>query len=48
MEGHSVGLFLLAAQMLCSHINASSLKGVTIAEREGIRHNPFSKDERQI
>ncbi len=48
MEGHSAGLFLLAAQTLCSHIKASSLKGVTIAEREVIRHNPFSKDERQI
>ncbi len=35
-------LFLLGAQMLCSHIKASSLKGVTIAEREVIRHNPFS------
>ncbi len=29
-------LFLLAAQILCSHIKASSLKGVTIAEREVI------------
>ncbi len=47
-------LFLLAAQMLCSHIKASSLKGVTIAEREVIISQLaddttlFLKDERQI
>ncbi len=47
-------LFLLAAQMLCSHIKASSLKGVTIAEREVIISQLaddttlFLKDEKQI
>lgn len=47
-------LFLLAAQILCSHIKASSLKGVTIAERQVIISQLaddttlFLKDESQI